>query len=175
MVIDTKPGANLSFARVSQTIASVDPSLPIIWYRTLKNQVSGQFRQQRLIARLASFFGVLSLVLSCIGIYGVVALSAGNRAGEIGVRIALGAKRGDIIRLVLRGAFALILIGMLLGAPLAFAADRFLGNQLYGMDPYRPLVTLIAMLPLGVSGLVAAFVPAFRATLISPFEALRAE
>ena len=175
VVIDTKPGANLSFARVSQTIASVDPSLPIIWYRTLKNQVSGQFRQQRLIARLASFFGVLSLVLSCIGIYGVVALSAGNRAGEIGVRIALGAKRGDIIRLVLRGAFALILIGMLLGAPLAFAADRFLGNQLYGMDPYRPLVTLIAMLPLGVSGLVAAFVPAFRATLISPFEALRAE
>jgi ABC-type antimicrobial peptide transport system permease subunit len=89
--------------------------------------------------------------------------------------MALGANRGDVIRLVLRGAFGLILLGLLVGLPLTFAVGRFLGNQLYGMNPYNPVVTLTAVLALGLSALVASFVPAFRASLISPVEALRAE
>ena len=92
-------------------MASVDPDLPIISIRTLKEQVASQFTQQRLIARLTSFFGVLSLVLASIGLYGVTAYNAGRRINEIGVRMALGANRGHVVRLVLRGAFALIVLG----------------------------------------------------------------
>ena len=105
----------------------------------------------------------------------MTAYNAGRRINEIGVRIALGANRCHIVRLVLRGAFGLILFGLLIGLPLTFAAGRFLGNQLYGINPYDPVVTLSAVLALGLSALVASFVPAFRASLISPLDALRAE
>jgi predicted permease len=175
IVIVTKPGASLSIAQVSQAMASVDPNLPIIAIRTLKEQVAGQFRQQRLIARLTSFFGVLSLVLASIGLYGVTAYNTAHRVNEIGVRMALGADRGDVLALILRGAFALILFGLVVGLPLTFAVGRFLGNQLYGMNPYNPVVTLVAVAALGLSSLAASAIPAFRASVISPLEALRAE
>jgi ABC-type antimicrobial peptide transport system permease subunit len=89
--------------------------------------------------------------------------------------MALGANRGDVVRLVLRGALALVLFGLLTGLPLTFAVGRFLGNQLYGMSPYNPAVTLGAVVALGLSALVASFVPAFRASSISPVDALRTE
>ena len=175
IVIVTRPGAGLSFAQVRQTMATVDPNLPILEIRTLREQVAGQFRQQRLIARITSFFGVLSLVLASIGLYGVTAYNAGRRAGEIGVRMALGADRGHVVALVLRGAFGLIAVGLLLGLPLSLAAGRFLGSQLYGMNPDDPVVTLLAVLTLGFSALIASLIPAFRTSSISPLEALRAE
>jgi ABC-type antimicrobial peptide transport system permease subunit len=175
IVIATRPGANLSIAQVRQAMASVDPNLPVISIRTLREQVASQFTQQRLIARLTSFFGLLSLVLASIGLYGVTAYNAGRRTGEIGVRMALGADRGHIVALVLRGAFALVLFGLLIGLPLTFAAGRFLGNQLYGMNPYNPVVTLAAIMALGLSALAAALIPALRASSISPLDALRAE
>jgi ABC-type antimicrobial peptide transport system permease subunit len=143
--------------------------------RTLKEQVAIQFTQQNLIARLTSLFGVLSLVLSSIGLYGVTAYNAGRRVNEIGVRMALGAVRGDIVSLILRGAFALILFGLLIGLPLSFAAGRVLGNQLYGMNPYNPLVVVIAIGALAFSALAASLIPAFRASFISPQDALRVE
>jgi predicted permease len=175
IVILTRPGAQLSIARVEQAMASVDPNMPVISILSLKEQVSGQFTQQRLIARLTSFFGILSLVLASIGLYGVTAHNAGRRASEIGVRMALGANRGDVVALVLRGAFGLILFGLLIGLPLTFAAGRFLGNQLYGMSPYNLVVTVTAVVTLGLSALVASLIPALRASLISPLEALRVE
>jgi predicted permease len=175
IVILTRPGASLSMARVRQAMASVDPNLPIISVRTLREQVAGQLTQQRLIARLTSLFGVLSLVLASIGLYGVTAYNAGGRTGEIGVRMALGADRGHVVTLVLRGAFGLILLGLLIGLPLTFAAGRFLGAQLYGANPYNPVVMLAAVLALGVSALVASLVPAFRASVMSPLAALRSE
>jgi predicted permease len=175
IVIVTTPGTSLSIAQVRQAMASVDPDLPLISIRPLKEQVAGQFRQQRLIARLTSFFGVLSILLASIGLYGVTAYNAGRRVSEIGVRMALGADRSDIVRLVLRGAFGLILFGLFIGLPLTFAVGRFLGSQLYGISPYNPVVTLAAVLVLALSALVACFVPAFRASLISPLDALRAE
>jgi predicted permease len=175
IIIATRPGANLSIAQVRQAMASVDPNLPVVSMRTLREQVASQFTQQRLIARLTSFFGVLSLVLASIGLYGVTAYNAGRRTGEIGVRIALGADRGQIVALVLRGAFALVLGGLLIGLPLTFAAGRFLGSQLYGMNPYNPIVTLAAVAALGFTALAAALIPALRASSISPLDALRAE
>lgn len=175
IVIVTRPGAGLPFAQIRQAMASVDPNLPVISIRTLKEQVALQFRQQRLIARLTSFFGVLSLVLASIGLYGVTAHNAGRRTGEIGVRMALGANRRQVIALVLRGAFVLILVGLVMGLPLSFAAGKFLGNQLYGMNPYNPVVTLAAIAALVFSALAASLIPAFRASSISPLEALRVE
>ena len=175
IVIVTRPGANLPIAQVRQAMALVDPSLPIISIQTLREQVAGQFRQQRLIAQLTSFFGVLSVVLASIGLYGVTAYNAGRRTNEIGVRLALGATRSQVAGLVLRGAFALVAMGLAVGFPVALAAGRFLGSQLYGSNPYDPLVILVSVLTLGVSALVASLVPAWRASLISPSEALRAE
>jgi ABC-type antimicrobial peptide transport system permease subunit len=156
-------------------MAAVNPNLPVISIRTLREQVASQFTQPQLIARLTSFFGVLSLLLTFIGIYGVTAYNAGCRTGEIGVRIALGANRANIVRLVLRGALALILWGLLIGLPLTFVAARFLASQLYGANPYDPAVVLTAILALGLPVLVASLIPALRASLISPLSALRTE
>ncbi len=175
IVIVTRPGAGVSLAQVRQALASVDPGLPVLSLRGLGEQVAGQFTQQRLIARLTSFFGVLALLLASIGLYGVTAYNAGRRVNEIGVRLALGAGRGQVVRLVLGGAFGLILAGLCVGLPLTLAAGRFLGHQLYGLSPYNPAVTLGAVAALGSAGLAAALIPAFRAGGISPVEALRAE
>jgi predicted permease len=175
IVVVTAPGASLSLAQIRQAMASVDPRLPIISIESLKDQVCGQFRQQRLIARLTSFFGLLSLILASIGLYGVTAYNTGRRTKEIGVRLALGATRAQTAVVTLRGAFILVVIGLVAGLPLALAAGRFLGSQLYGLNPYDPLVILVAILTLGLSALTASLIPAFRASKISPSEALRAE
>jgi len=175
IVILTAPGIRLSTARVRQAMASVDPNMPIISIRPLREQVATQFTQQRLIARLTSFFGVLSLVLASIGLYGVTAYNAGRRLNEIGVRMALGADRGHVVTLVLRGTLMLIVLGLIIGFPLTFATGKFLGSQLYGMNPYNPVVTLVAVLALGLSAMLASVIPAFRASLISPLDALRVE
>ncbi len=156
-------------------MASVDPNLPIISIRTLKEQVAGAFRQQRLIARLTSLFGALALLLASIGVYGVMAYNVGSRTNEIGVRMAIGADRRDVFALILRGALALISFGLLLGVPLALGAGRFLGSQLYGINQYDPAIIALAILVLGASAMTAALIPAFRASSISPLEALRAD
>ncbi|MGH9445720.1 MAG: FtsX-like permease family protein, partial [Terriglobia bacterium] len=141
----------------------------------LKTQVAGNFLQQRLIAQLTSFFGVLSLLLASIGLYGVTAYNAGRRTNEIGVRLALGATAAQVAALIVREAFALVAIGLVIGFPLALVAGQFLGSQLYGLNPYDPVVISLAVLTLGLSALVASLIPALRASLISPSEALRAE
>ena len=175
IVILTKPGGRVSAAALRGAMASVDPGLPIISIQSVREKVDLQFTQQRLIARLTSFFGVLSLILASIGLYGVIAFSVGRRVNEVGVRVALGATRGDVVRLVLRGAFGLIAAGLSIGLPLTLAAERLLGSQLYGMNPYRPSVTIAATAMLGFSALLASIVPAIRASSISPLDALRAE
>jgi predicted permease len=175
IVIVSKPGVSLSLAQVRQTMASVDPSLPLVGIRALSEQVAGQFNQQRLIARLTSFFGFLSLVLSSIGLYGVTAYNARRRVNEIGVRMALGADRSHVVALVLRGAFTLVVVGLLIGVPLTIVAGRLLESQLYGMTSYHPGVTLLAALALALSALFASLIPALHAGSISPMKALREE
>jgi predicted permease len=175
IILVTQPGATVSSAQIRQAMVSVDPRLPIVSIGTLREQVFGQFRQQRLIAKLSSFFGILSLVLASIGLYGVTAYSVGRHTTEIGVRLALGATPAQAAALIVRGAFALVAIGLLVGFPLALAMGQFLGSQLYGLNPYDPTVTFLALLTLSLSTLVAAVVPALRASRISPSEALRAE
>ncbi len=175
IVILARPGASLSEELVRQGMASVDPSLPIISIRTLKEKVATRLTQQRLIARLTSLFGILSLVLASIGLYGVTAHNVGRRTGEIGVRIALGASRGQVVRFVLRGAFLLIAFGLILGIPLSLATSRVLSSQLYGLNPLDPVPIVLAVAVLGLFGLIATLVPARRATRVNPMAALRYE
>ena len=175
ILIVTRPGARLTAAQVRQAVVSVDPNLPVISIQTLAGQVSGVFRQQHLIARLTSFFGILSLALASIGLYGVTAYNAGRRIREMGVRMALGATRAQTAALVVRGAFALVGVGLLVGFPLALAAGRFMGSQLYGLNPYDPFVIAASVLALALSALAASLIPAIRVSFVSPWEALRAE
>lgn len=175
IVVLMKPGAALPEANVRHAMSAVEPNLPVTLMRSLSEQVAANFSGQRLIARLTSLFGALSLVLAAIGLYGVTAYNAGSRTNEIGVRMALGADRRDVVALVLWGALPLIAGGLAIGLPLTLAAGRLLGSQLYGMNPYDPLVTCLAALTLGFTALVACLIPALRASGISPFEALRAE
>jgi predicted permease len=179
IVIELSPGVSPPPAQINAQIrramASVDPNLPVLALRTMKEQVGSQFTQQRLIARLSSLFGILSLVLASIGLYGVIAYNVSRRTGEIGVRVAVGAARDAIVGLVLRGALSLTLFGLLIGLPLALAAGRFLGSQLYGLSPYDPAVLSAAVIALALSALAAALMPAVRAPATSPMDALRAE
>jgi predicted permease len=175
ILIATAPDTSVSTTEIRQAMDSVDPNLPIISIRTFREQVAGVFGQPRLIAQLTSFFGVLSLVLACIGLYGLTAYNVGRRTNEIGVRMALGASRGDVVRLVLRGAFRLILFGLILGIPLSLATGRVLSSQLYGLSPYDPVVIATAVGVLGLFGFIATLVPARRAMRVDPMVALRYE
>ena len=175
IVIVTRPGATLREVQIRQAMASVDPNLPVISINTLKERVAAQFRQERLIARLTSLFGLLSLVLSCIALYGVTAYNAGRRTSEIAVRMALGANRRNVVLLVLRGAFALIGLGLIIGLPLTFAAGRFLGSQLQGMNPCNPIVVFISITTFALSAFIASLIPVLRSSWIAPLQALRSE
>jgi predicted permease len=175
IVIATRPGVVLAPEAVARALAAVNPNLPLTSARPMSRQVAAEFTQQRLIARLTSLFGILSLILACTGMYGITAYNAGCRTGEIGVRMALGAGRGEAMRLILQGAFWLTALGLVLGLPLMLAAGRLLGNQLYGVSPFSAPVALAAVAALGLSTLVASLVPALRASRISPAQALRAE
>ncbi len=170
-----RPGSHLGDAPVRRAMSQIDPNLPVLRMRALSAQVSSSFGQERLIARLTSLFGLLALVLASVGLYGVTAYNAGTRVKEIGVRMALGADRGRVLTLILRGAFVLIGFGLLLGVPLSLAAGRFLGNQLHGVSAYDPAALVIAVLALALPASIAALVPALRASWISPMDALRLE
>jgi predicted permease len=175
VILLMNPGVKISDEQIRRVVASIDPNLPVNFVRTLRDQVEGAFRQQRLTARLTGLFALLSVVLAAIGTYSAIAYNAGRRTTEIGVRMALGAKRFDVIGLVLHGAVRLLVLGLLFGLPLTYGAARMLGNQLYGTDPYDPVITVVAILVLSCSALIASFIPAVRASLLSPEEALRTE
>ncbi|HET9743134.1 MAG TPA: ABC transporter permease [Terriglobales bacterium] len=162
-------------ALVRRTLASIDPNLTVIDLKSLDYQVADNFNQQRLIARLTMLFGLLALVLASVGLYGITAYSVALRTGEIGVRMALGANRRDVVGLVLRGAFSQIGIGLLVGIPLAFLAGRLMASQLYGVSAYDPFSVAIAAIVLFASATIAGFVPAQRAATIEPMQALRSE
>jgi len=170
-----RPGVTLAESLARQALASVDPNLAIVRMQKLNEQVANTFSQQRSISRLTSLFGILALVLASIGIYGVTAHNLASRTNEIGMRVALGADRSDILSLILRGSFLLVAFGLLLGLPIVLGLGKFLSSQLYGLDQYDPVVLSAAGATLALSALLAAFIPAYRGSLISPMQALRSE
>jgi ABC-type antimicrobial peptide transport system permease subunit len=133
------------------------------------------FNQDRLIAWLTELFGLLALILACVGLYGVTAYSVARRTSEIGIRMALGANRASVLRLVLQGALIQLALGLVVGIPVAFAGGRLLSSQLYGVKTHDPMVLGLAAAVLAASALAAGFVPARRAASIEPMQALRTE
>jgi ABC-type antimicrobial peptide transport system permease subunit len=137
--------------------------------------VATRFNQQRLIARLTGLFSLLALVLASVGLYGVTAYNVTRRTGEIGIRMALGANRANVLRLVLAVAFSQVGIGLCIGVPLALLCGRALAHQLYDVSQLDPFVIGSAVLTLSICALIASLVPARRAASIQPVEALRIE
>lgn len=169
-----RPPQNLD-AMVRRTLADIDPNLTVIDLRSLDYQVSGNFNQERLIARLTMLFGLLALILASVGLYGITSYSVARRTSEIGVRMALGANRGNVLRLVLRTALTQVGIGLALGIPMAFLAGHYMGDQLYGVRSYDPLSIAIAVVVLSAAAALAGFIPARRAASVEPMVALRVE
>jgi predicted permease len=160
---------------LTRALAEVDPNVTITSVRTMEQRVAITFDEDRAVATLAGLFGLVALLLAAIGLYGVTAYSVAQRTNEIGIRMALGANRTRIVDLVLRGAFARVAAGLLLGLPLAVGAGRLISAQLYGVSFWDPVALTAAALSLGVCALVAAVIPAGRAAALSPMRALRTE
>jgi predicted lysophospholipase L1 biosynthesis ABC-type transport system permease subunit len=160
---------------VARALADADPNLTVINIRTLEEQVARTFDQQRAVASLAGLFGIIALVLAAIGLYGVTAYTVARRRSEIGLRMALGADRRNVIGLVLGGAFTRVGIGLALGAPLAVAAGYLLSAQLYGVSFWDPVALSVAAGALAFAAFVASVVPASRAAALAPMIALRTD
>ena len=161
--------------RVRKALASVDPDLVLYAVDPYGKVVSADFQQENMIATLTMLFGALGLVLAAVGLYGVMAYTVEQRTSEIGVRMALGADRGGVVRMVLRGAFSQVGIGLALGIPAAIGAGRLMTNQLFGVKPWDPVWLTLATLLLCVAGLLASVIPASRAAGVEPMVALRNE
>jgi predicted permease len=160
---------------LTQALAELDPNLTITRLGTMQQQVELSFDQERAVASLAGLFGVVALLLAAVGLYGVTAYMVAQRTREIGIRMALGAERIKVVRLVLGGASRRVLVGLLLGLPLAIGAGRLISSRLYGVSSWDPLALGVAAVALALSAFVAAIIPASRAASISPMSALRME
>jgi ABC-type antimicrobial peptide transport system permease subunit len=162
-------------ALLRNTLADVDPNLTISELQSLDYQVAGNFNQERLIARLTTLFGALALVLAAVGLYGITSYAVARRTNEIGLRMALGADRGKVVGMVMRGALLLVGLGLAIGIPIALLGGRVMADQLFGVKPYDPMSMAIAVVVLSAAAALAGFLPARRAASIEPMRALRTE
>jgi predicted permease len=160
---------------VRSAFAEIDGNLPILKLQTIEQQTEGLIDRQKLVSQLSSFFSLLALALSCIGLYGVMMYSVVRRTNEIGVRIALGAPRSGVLWMVLRESLVLLGIGIALGVPAMLAACQAVRAGLFGLGPWDVTTLAAAVLTIAAVTVVAAYFPARRATKVDPIVALRYE
>ena len=161
--------------QLRKALADIDPNLTVITVQGMNEQVASNFDQQRMVAELAGTFGFIAMLLAAIGLYGLTAYTVACRTSEIGVRMALGADRVNIVRLVLRGAFLLVAFGLLIGIPLAIGAGRLMAAQLFEIRSWDPHVFGFSILALGACSAAASILPARRAASMDPVKALRTD
>jgi len=171
--VDGEPAALAESVR--QAVAGVDAGVPLFGVRTQLEQLDVAVRQERVFAWLASGFGVLALTLACLGIYGTLGYGVARRWPEIGVRMALGATRRDVVSLILRESLAPVLVGAIAGVGLALATTRFVQSQLFEVAPRDPIALVAATAALVVAAAIAAWLPSRRAAGVDPVTALRCE
>jgi predicted permease len=164
-----------SFQSLRAIVRSVDAALPMTNFRTLNEQVDRSLNTERILATLSSSFGTLALLLSLVGLYGVMSFIVTQRTREIGIRLALGARRWSAIWLVLADALVMILAGIAIGLSFVWALGRLVESQLYDVKPSDPAVIAIAILVLCSAAIGAALIPAHRASGVNPMDALRLE
>ena len=171
--------AGVVLQRIREEVAAVDPSMPMFDVHTLEEEMNAALVQQRLIAMLSTVFGGLALLLACVGLYGLLAFSLVQRTGEIGIRMALGARRADVVWLVVKEALTLVLAGVAVGVPTALLVARLASSQiaglLFGLKATDPATLAAACAILASVAVLAAYLPARRASRVDPIVALRTE
>ena len=160
---------------IRAAVKEVAPAVPPVQIHTMNELMGESLTTERLISQLSGIFGLLALVLASIGLYGVMAQNVAGKTNEIGVRVALGARPRDILRMVLRETIILTAIGVALGLPSILAANRWIASQLYGLTPLDPVAIGVAVLVLAAVTAVASYIPARWASRVDPTVALRYE
>ncbi len=166
------PGLEVQLRRM---LSQINPDLAVVDFQSFATQVKANFTQQAMIAKLTSFFGVLALILASIGLYGVTSYSVARRTSEIGIRMALGADRINMLAMVLRSAFLQVGIGLAIGIPVTLISGRLMSSLLFGVKPYDPVILSITIIVLAAATFVASVIPARRAANTEPMLALRTE
>jgi ABC-type antimicrobial peptide transport system permease subunit len=160
---------------LQSAVRAIDPQVPVSDIQTFEEVVSRSLWRQRLQGNVLAIFAMMSLVLACVGLYGVISYAVAQRTKELGVRMALGATRGRVMSMVLLQSGRVVLAGVATGLVAAFFAVRILSALLYGVDA-RDLATFVTIpIVLGVTGLLATIPPALRATRLSPMVAIRSD
>jgi ABC-type antimicrobial peptide transport system permease subunit len=167
--------AGLLEPRIREAFRQVDPNFAIIDIQPLEQVIAAQFDQQRIAAQLAGFFSMLALGLASIGLYGATAYSVARKNKEIGIRMAVGATRSSILALVFRGAFAQVLVGVLLGVPISILLGRVLSTRLYEVSHFDLGSLLLAIASMTAGAFIASLIPATRAAWVEPAKVLASE
>jgi predicted permease len=175
IVLETARPMNNIETLARTTLASINPNLTVVKFQTFAAQIADRFTDERMIARLTMLFGALALLLATIGLYGVTAYTVVRRTSEIGIRMALGAERGSVIVMVMRGAIIQTVLGLAIGIPVALLCVRFVKAQLYDISGADAGVLASAVLTLALAACVAGLIPARRAASVEPQVALRHE
>jgi predicted permease len=175
IVLQTDRPINNMAALTQRTLANINPNLSIVKFQTFNEQIADRFNQERMVARLTSLFGGLALLLATIGLYGLTAYTAVRRTSEIGIRMALGAGRGRVIAMVMRGALVLTASGLAIGVPISLPCVRFVESRLFDVKGVDFGVLLPSILTLSIAASIAGLIPARRAASIDPAQALRNE
>jgi ABC-type antimicrobial peptide transport system permease subunit len=161
--------------RIYGELSGLGNAIAVTDIETLQQHIDDSIFEQRMLAALGGFFGTLALILAVVGLYGVVAYGTARRSGEIGIRIALGARRGQVTWMILRDSLALVAIGLVVGLPAALAAARTVESVLFGIKPGDPVTFVSTAVILAGAGVAAAFLPARRAARLEPSQVLRHE
>ncbi len=161
--------------QIRQALRGVDPNLPVLRFETVDEQLDNLLAPERMLAALSGFFGVLAVLLACLGLYGVMAYTTARRTNEIGIRLALGATRADVLAMVLKESLLLVAVGIAAGIPVTLAATRLVSTKLFGVSATDPMTIAGATLLMITVAALAAFLPARRAARVDPMLALRYE
>jgi len=175
IVLETAAPMNDMESLARRTLSGINPNMTVVKFQTFDAQIADRFNDDRVIARLTELFGALALLLAAVGLYGVTAYTVALRTSEIGIRMALGAERGGVVAMVMRGALIQTLLGLAIGIPVALVCVRFVKAQLYDITNADAKVMAGAILTLAVAACIAGLIPARRAASIDPMQALRVE
>jgi putative ABC transport system permease protein len=173
MAVRSKADFKSLSSQMRAQVAGIDPELPVFNVRTMNQVLAESTSEPKFYTVLLAVFAVLALVLSTLGIYSIISYSVAQRRHELGIRVALGAQRSNVLKLVLGEGMVLAAIGILAGLFVAWAATRGLSSLLFGVQPDDPLIFVLTAVLLGIVALTASFIPAMRASRVSPMVAFR--